>query len=208
MTLRSTAEVGEFEARPGDLLLLCTDGLSNMVVEEDMARTLAQSSSPQAAADRLVQMASKSGGKDNITAVVARLQVGTRTQRFNVADFVRSKSPAVSAVNTEAAPEAEENAGLEPERPNEFAAPPPARRRRSRTRLVWPMLAAVLTALGVGTSAWLGSLLARDGYQFRATPPFAVKPALPLPPPPPPDPAHVVMTRPKVSTSTPCAAIC
>ena len=95
-------DVAEFEVRPGDTVLLCTDGLSNVVEENDIARTLVQAASPQAAADRLVQMANKNGGKDNITAVVARLKAGTRTLRMQVADLVHpaAHAGAVPAPNT------------------------------------------------------------------------------------------------------------
>ncbi len=58
------------EAKPGDVLLLCTDGLNTMVSEPDIAAALA---SPTGAADvarRLVRAALKAGGEDNVTALV------------------------------------------------------------------------------------------------------------------------------------------
>jgi serine/threonine protein phosphatase PrpC len=58
------------EARLGDRFLLCTDGLSTVVSEETMAEALAQPE-PQNAADRLVELALKGGGPDNVTVVVA-----------------------------------------------------------------------------------------------------------------------------------------
>jgi len=177
------AEVSEFEARPGDQLLLCTDGLSNMLTEEDIAHTLSQSSSPQAAADRLVQMANKSGGRDNITAVVARLQVGTRTQRLHTAEFVRP------GATTEADPEPEQVIAL-----RSPAAPAAVRRRRS---VFWPTLTTLFLALSVGTAAWFGSLLLHDGYHFTTEPPFAARP-LPPAPPAPPNPAQVAYDAPAV----------
>ena len=169
------AEVTDAEVRPGDTLLLCTDGLSNMVDEEDIARTLAQSASPQNAADKLVGMANRNGGKDNITAVVARLQAGNRTLRMQVADLAR---PGVG--DTRYA-EGEEEEG------RDFPDVPPARRRGSA---LWPVLAVLFLAVGAGVSGWLARLMAHDGYTFRAAPPFAAKP-VPPPPPRPPDPAHV-----------------
>ena len=60
------------DARPDDVLLLCTDGLNTMVSEQDIAGALA---SPTTAADmarRLVRAALKAGGEDNVTAVVVR----------------------------------------------------------------------------------------------------------------------------------------
>ena len=178
------AEVSEAEVKPGDVVLLCTDGLSNMVDEEDIARTLTQVSSPQAAADKLVGMANKNGGKDNITAVVARLQTGTRTLRMQVADFVRPSAPAHA--------DAEHSNGV-------HALPASARPRRS---VLWPSLAVLFLALGVGASGWLSHILTRDGYTFQAAPPFAVKP-LPPPPPHPLDPAHVAYDNPAIFYYTP-----
>jgi len=62
----------EFPLEPGDGLLLCTDGLSCLVDEEDMLRVLAEHPTAQAAADALVQLALARGGIDNVTVVVAR----------------------------------------------------------------------------------------------------------------------------------------
>lgn len=180
------AEVSEADVQAGDMLLLCTDGLSNMVAEEDITRTLMQAPSPQAAADRLVQMAVKSGGRDNITAIVARLQAGTRTLRMQVADLVR---PAPPAAEEEAAAETHANGTAPPLRPA-------ARPRRSR---VWPALASLflVTTLAAGASAgWLAHLLTHDGYTFHSTPPFAVKP-VPPPPPKPLDLAHLAYDPPR-----------
>ncbi len=54
-----------------DKLLLCTDGLTNMVEEERIADLLSQSKSPDSAAKSLVEEANKKGGTDNITVIVA-----------------------------------------------------------------------------------------------------------------------------------------
>lgn len=69
-----TPDVAEFDLEPGDRVLLCTDGLTNAVDENVIAQTLAYAPNAQAAADKLVQIANKNGGKDNITAVVAALE--------------------------------------------------------------------------------------------------------------------------------------
>lgn len=58
------------EARVGDRYLLCSDGLSDPVSTETISETLA-TGSVDSAADRLVQLALRSGGPDNITVVVA-----------------------------------------------------------------------------------------------------------------------------------------
>jgi len=59
------------EGRPGDRWLLCSDGLSGVVSAETIADTLAQVADPAAAATRLVQLALRAGGPDNVTVIVA-----------------------------------------------------------------------------------------------------------------------------------------
>ena len=58
------------EARVGDRYLLCSDGLSDPVSTETIAETLS-TGTVEEAADRLVQLALRSGGPDNITVVLA-----------------------------------------------------------------------------------------------------------------------------------------
>ena len=58
--------------RRGDKFLLCSDGLSNLVEARDMGEAVRQMG-PQEAARHLVQLACRTGGDDNITAVVARV---------------------------------------------------------------------------------------------------------------------------------------
>ncbi len=60
-------EVGLF---PGDVLLLCSDGLTRMVTEPEIAGTLQAEPIPQRAAEKLVQLANESGGIDNVTVIV------------------------------------------------------------------------------------------------------------------------------------------
>lgn len=57
----------------GDVLLLCTDGLTRMLHDSEIADTLLHTSHAQHAADRLVALANANGGEDNITAMVIRI---------------------------------------------------------------------------------------------------------------------------------------
>ncbi len=66
------AEIHHLTIEPGDVLLLCTDGLTGMVPDARIATILVSSASPQAACEELVRLANDAGGKDNITAVVAQ----------------------------------------------------------------------------------------------------------------------------------------
>ncbi len=56
--------------RSGERLLLCSDGLPLHVSDNELARTISDAPTPQAACDHLVQIANARGGRDNITVVV------------------------------------------------------------------------------------------------------------------------------------------
>jgi PPM family protein phosphatase len=59
--------------KPGDLFLLCSDGLTSMISDDEMGSILRSADSLDGAADALVRAANQSGGKDNITVVLFRL---------------------------------------------------------------------------------------------------------------------------------------
>lgn len=59
------------EARAGDRWLLCSDGLSGVVSADTIAETLGEVDDVEACAERLVQLALRGGGPDNVTVIVA-----------------------------------------------------------------------------------------------------------------------------------------
>jgi serine/threonine protein phosphatase PrpC len=59
---------------PGDILLLCSDGLTRMVAEQEIATTLQSERNPGRAAEKLVAQANENGGADNVTVVVVHLE--------------------------------------------------------------------------------------------------------------------------------------
>jgi serine/threonine protein phosphatase PrpC len=67
-------EVHTYDVAPGDIYLLCSDGLSDMVMDGDIHSTLdtLQSNLPLAA-KQLVQLANDSGGRDNISVILVRV---------------------------------------------------------------------------------------------------------------------------------------
>ena len=58
----------------GDRILLCTDGLSDLVPDENIGAAINSAASPQAACDALIALALEHGGKDNITAVIGEFR--------------------------------------------------------------------------------------------------------------------------------------
>jgi PPM family protein phosphatase len=65
------------EAEAGDVFLLCSDGLTTMVDEDQIAETIARSNSLEQATKALVRTANRAGGEDNITVVLFRLEGDT-----------------------------------------------------------------------------------------------------------------------------------
>ena len=59
------------EVRAGDRYLLCSDGLSDVVTEQTLHKTLVTIADPDAAVIQLIELAIRSGGPDNITCIVA-----------------------------------------------------------------------------------------------------------------------------------------
>src|SRR5215207_9623569 len=62
--------------RPGDLFLICSDGLTSMVSDDEVGSMLRSAGSLDEAAAELVRAANQSGGKDNITVILFRLGEG------------------------------------------------------------------------------------------------------------------------------------
>jgi serine/threonine protein phosphatase PrpC len=76
-------EIHDYPVEPGDLLLMCSDGLSDMLTDEQIEQLLRTNDSLPAAGAMLVQAANAAGGRDNIAVILARAKPGTR-------DFAKS----------------------------------------------------------------------------------------------------------------------
>jgi PPM family protein phosphatase len=151
--------------REGDLFLLCSDGLTSMISDEEIGSILRSADSLDAAGDALVRAANQSGGKDNITVVLFRVGPnggGLPREDETIAGQVSAADVRAAAALDEptephpgpaalagAAPDA--TVVAPPERRRERKAPPRRRRFRLRTAvkglLVLAVLAAVVTGL-------------------------------------------------------------
>ncbi|MEW6128724.1 MAG: PP2C family serine/threonine-protein phosphatase [Acidobacteriota bacterium] len=77
----------EMELCQGDLLLVCSDGLSNKIRDEEMPRVIGETDNLKAAGTRFIEVANERGGEDNITVIVAAfsgadLKATTQTKRI------------------------------------------------------------------------------------------------------------------------------
>jgi serine/threonine protein phosphatase PrpC len=69
-------DMWQMQLRSGDRVVLCSDGLSNELSEQEIARVLTAQSDPTEAARQLVATANEHGGADNITVVVVDVLIG------------------------------------------------------------------------------------------------------------------------------------
>jgi protein phosphatase len=147
------------EARAGDRYLLCSDGLSGVVSEETLAEAL-KDPDPQSTADRLIELALRSGGPDNVTVIVADVveDEGRPSLMEPVVDGAAGDNVGQRQVDRRSA--AGRAALADPPAP---APPPPtassgggpsARRRPLRLILVAVAVLVLLVAGGIGTYAW------------------------------------------------------
>jgi serine/threonine protein phosphatase PrpC len=63
---------------PGDLYLLCSDGLSRMLTDPEIEQTLKSTRDLEASTSKLIEMANARGGRDNITTIVVRVEDAPR----------------------------------------------------------------------------------------------------------------------------------
>ena len=142
--------------RPGDIYLLCSDGLTTMVKDDGIAETLAMSENLDQAMTTLVRAANEAGGRDNITVVA-----------FSLED---AEAPAVTEDATLIGPSAEE-AGISGERVRAAAAHREAARRGAHPpeRRRWRTVAKVLVALAVIAAIVLGAWYGARQVYFLGT---------------------------------------
>lgn len=66
-------EINDYDVRTDDLLLLCSDGLTDMLEDDVIAGVLTDNSEAGAAADELVRLANAAGGRDNISVILVQV---------------------------------------------------------------------------------------------------------------------------------------
>ena len=69
------AEIHEYDVLPGDIYLLCSDGLNDMVPDDEIAMTTQMlAANLDLCAMQLIQMANDNGGRDNVSVIVVKVR--------------------------------------------------------------------------------------------------------------------------------------
>lgn len=148
------------EVRVGDRYLVCSDGLTGPVGSLDTLREALQLPEPQEAVDRLVQLALRGGGPDNVTAIVADVVDSDEGALRPIVAGAAAESPqeAPPGISDSPASRARVAEGRDAV-PTPPVRPEPAPRRRGKA-LAW--LFAVLLVLSA--AAVVGALYVRSQY--------------------------------------------
>jgi PPM family protein phosphatase len=80
-------DVADHPLLPGDLILLASDGLTKMMTDEEIKKTIEAEPQTSVLVDRLIEISRKAGGSDNITVVAAR--VGAPLKPPTLGDWVK-----------------------------------------------------------------------------------------------------------------------
>ncbi len=126
---------------PGDILLLCSDGLHGLVTDTDLSDTMSDRNLSEACQD-LIALANDCGGSDNITAILARIEgsIGNFTAAYSGPERRRAPIPVY----------------VGPERRRVHTPPPVAQSGSGRrNQLVLLVLVALALALAAWSAVWL-----------------------------------------------------
>lgn len=96
-----------YPVRAGDILLLCSDGLTTMISEKQVTEILSEADSLDGTADALIDAANEAGGRDNITVVLFRLEEVGESGEADQPTMIGVPSPATTSELADTAPDAE-----------------------------------------------------------------------------------------------------
>jgi len=157
------------QAVPGDRYLICSDGLSGVVSDETIAATLREYSDPNQCAERLIQLALRGGGPDNITVIVADVTDADIVEESPVVGGAAANDRGMTSTADASTPAARASALTQPR----DATPADAhaddadgspKRHPLRTALILVVLAAVL-----GGGLWFGWQYTQSKYYVGVT---------------------------------------
>ena len=96
-----------YPVRAGDILLLCSDGLTTMISEDQVAEILRDADSLDGAADALIDAANQAGGRDNITVVLFRLEEAGEEGHADQPTMIGVPAPSLDETDAVGAAEAD-----------------------------------------------------------------------------------------------------
>jgi serine/threonine protein phosphatase PrpC len=142
-------DVQTVPAQPGDVFLICSDGLTTMLDDDHIARLLSRASSTDSAVRALVDEANRAGGRDNITVIAFRLDDAAAPAREPegatlIGPSAEEAGLTATEVRRRAAAEAAEK------RRQELAAKPKRRRLKTAAKV----LAALVVVAAIAFGAW------------------------------------------------------
>ena len=153
-----------YPLRPGDVLLLCSDGLTSMLSEQQIQQLLVETPDLEEAGDRLIAEANEAGGRDNITVVLFRVEFtsGMAADADQPTIIAAAGSmPTASPARAEIAPRPVKHArvqGWKPHMPGGFVQPAKNERHFGLLGKTVASLTALLVVLGlVGGGGYLAS---------------------------------------------------
>ncbi|HET9740878.1 MAG TPA: Stp1/IreP family PP2C-type Ser/Thr phosphatase [Solirubrobacteraceae bacterium] len=153
-------DIRGYQARGGDVFLLCSDGLTSMIPEARVKQILEESDTLADAGRELIAAANDAGGRDNITVLLFRLEevaastgvdAGETSKVEAVGEHQGAATMTLPAVSEAEAPR---------KRPAEpIAEEPPAapRRKRRRRRIPGALIALIIAVAIVGAALWTAS---------------------------------------------------
>jgi PPM family protein phosphatase len=132
------------EVREGDRLLLCTDGLTGMLSEEEIESILRDVRDPQEAVDRLVREANRAGGIDNITAVIIDFTEDGRVDGTGTKEVAQPRPPTTQHPTPTMAPPPPPGGDV-----TTWSRPPTTRRQPAPTAARSPTARKLVVAIGI-----------------------------------------------------------
>ncbi|GIM90536.1 PP2C family protein-serine/threonine phosphatase [Paractinoplanes toevensis] len=155
----------------GDRYLICSDGLSGVVSSDTIEQTMREIADPQACVERLVQLALRGGGPDNITVVIADAIDKDIVEQAPIVGGAASLdrgnttvADSSTAAARAAALQKPRPSQPQPAEPDNYDREPRPKRHPVRTGLLVAVLLAVL-----GGGLWLGYRYTQDQYYVGAT---------------------------------------
>jgi PPM family protein phosphatase len=163
-----------YPARAGDVLLLCSDGLTSMIGEDRIGGILSSADSLDSAADELIREANEAGGRDNITVILFRLEDAGAEGAVDEPTIVGAPAPtrtSAAAATTQVAKPPSQTTQRGAPRPmarvplartqgrptGEAGAAAPGRRRRRYIKPLAALLAIVIVLFLIGGGGYLAS---------------------------------------------------